>query len=259
MAVLQQPKTNTVLCWHLLFIFADKNHFYLRNEVNTAAKWQTWCFSLKTDSRKNITMENISFNTMEKGQLRFSPLLWTCTTWLFHFLSYSVWAFKGQRQNQNSIDLQGNNKVKFILNSILDSPEYNIYTVSSSHLYSPGCRVFINPICFLNFNACSRDYLNIFFTLFYIFWAMAHSFFFNSMVHNKLKIIWNNALQSNKDNIASQSIDTRIVIYTMRCTQSWYPGKNWRKIGSLSFKSTVIPQQNGNNFLLINEEKLDNC
>lgn len=110
--------------------------------------------------------------------------------------------------------------------------------------------MFIIPICFLNFNACSRDYLNIFFTLFYIFWAMAHSFcFFNSMVHNKLKIIWNHALQSNKDNIASQSIDTRIVIYTMRCTQSWYPGKNWRrKIGSLSFKSTVIPQQNANNF-----------
>lgn len=37
---------------HLLFIFAGKNHFDLGNEVNTAAKCQSWCFSLKAESRE---------------------------------------------------------------------------------------------------------------------------------------------------------------------------------------------------------------
>ncbi len=53
--VIKRQKTfnmHRVPQWHLLFVLAGKNHFHLGHEVNTAAKWQTWCFSLKAATRK---------------------------------------------------------------------------------------------------------------------------------------------------------------------------------------------------------------
>lgn len=43
---------------HLLFIFTGDDHFDLGHEVNTAAKWQTWCFCLKADERGDNTSSN---------------------------------------------------------------------------------------------------------------------------------------------------------------------------------------------------------
>lgn len=65
---------------HLLFIFAGKNHFDLGNEVNTAAKWQSWCFSLKAASRKIQHKDRaVSFSIMVT--LGFGPLRQLWITW----------------------------------------------------------------------------------------------------------------------------------------------------------------------------------
>lgn len=55
---------------NLLFIFAGKNDFDLGQQVNTAAKWQTWRFSLKADKnqkKRSINNEWMMIHSWLKG------------------------------------------------------------------------------------------------------------------------------------------------------------------------------------------------
>lgn len=59
---------------HLLFIFAGKNHFDLGNEVNTAAKCQSWYFSLKAGSREIHHEDKAEGFRSMKAAVSFGPL-----------------------------------------------------------------------------------------------------------------------------------------------------------------------------------------